>query len=131
MRRVEKNNYKKWDKMWLLWKLHRLDSPLDELITYDNCMAHGHYYFFKSLKTDSEIKRHIFVMTDSLPEDYIENLKKAYRIYTDNKIEIDSGKFDIMELEDLFLEVDEFFYRDAYKVLSIIMTELETTKYIN
>ncbi len=97
---------------------------------YDNCMTHGHYYFFKSLKVDSEIKRHIFVMKDYLPEDYKENLKKAYQIYCENKEAIEKRKIEGLELEDLFLEVDEFYYKDVYKVLGTVLAELETNHYV-
>ena len=32
--------------MWKLRKFHKLHSSLEELVTYDNYMAHEHVYIF-------------------------------------------------------------------------------------
>ena len=124
MRKMESCTYKKWNKMWRLWKLHRLDSPLEELVTYDNYMAHGHLKFFKTLKTDINILRYMFVLKEFLSTEVYENLQSAYKIYNDNKEIIYSGKLDEFELEELFLEVDEKYYEDTYELTKIIMEEL-------
>ena len=50
MREIENITYKRWIKMWELWKLGLLDSPLEELVTYDNYMSHGHYFYFEKLQ---------------------------------------------------------------------------------
>ena len=119
MRKMKNITYKKWNKMWRLWKLHRLDSPLEELLTYDNCMAHGHLEFFKTLKTDINILRYMFVLKEFLSTEVYANLQSAYKIYNDNKDIIYSGK-----LDELFLEVDEKYYEDTYELTKIIMEEL-------
>lgn len=124
MRKMESCTYKKWNKMWRLWKLHRLDSPLEELLTYDNCMAHGHLEFFKTLKIDINILRYMFVLKEFLSKEVFENLESAYKIYKDNIEKINSGKLDKLELEDLFIEVDEKYYEDTYELTKIIMEEL-------
>ena len=49
MRKMESYTYKRWNKMWRLWKRNKLDSPLNEVVTYDNYMAHGHLYYFQYL----------------------------------------------------------------------------------
>ena len=56
MRKMENLTYKRWKKMWRLWKYHKLDSPLEELVTYDNYMTHGHLCYFQHLKDDATIK---------------------------------------------------------------------------
>lgn len=56
MRKMESYTYKKWNKMWRLQKFHKLHSPLEELVTYDNYMAQGHVYFFNALKMKSTLK---------------------------------------------------------------------------
>ena len=53
MRKMENLTYKRWKKMWRLWKYHKLDSPLEELVTYDNYMTHGHLCYFQHLKDDA------------------------------------------------------------------------------
>lgn len=124
MRKMESYTYKKWNKMWRLWKLHRLHSPLEELVTYDNYMAHGHYYFFNALKNEINIKRYMFVLKEFLSKDVYENLENAYKIYVENLSIIKSGKLDEVGLENLFMEVDEKYYEDTYELTKIIMQEL-------
>ena len=65
MRRMESYTYMRWKKMWRLWKRHKLDSPLEELVTYDNYMAHGHLCYFEHLKDNSLIERHMLVLKDN------------------------------------------------------------------
>ena len=124
MRKMESYTYKKWNKMWRLWKLHRLDTPLEELVTYDNCMTHGHLEFFKTLKNDINIIRYMLVLKKFLSKEVYENLESAYKIYNDNKDIINSGKLDEVELEDMFMEVDEKYYEDTYQLTKIIMEEI-------
>ena len=38
MRKMESYTYRRWNKMWRLWKRNKLDSPLNELVTYDNLL---------------------------------------------------------------------------------------------
>ena len=35
MRKMESYTYKKWNKMWRLWKSHKLHSPLEELVLFE------------------------------------------------------------------------------------------------
>ena len=125
MRKMENLTYKRWKKMWRLWKYHKLDSPLEELVTYDNYMTHGHLCYFQHLKDDATIKRHMFVLKDFLSREFYENLEKAYKIYVDNKSKISSKKVSEFELEEMFMEVDEWYYDDSYEVLKLIMFELQ------
>ena len=39
--------------MWRLWKRRKLDTPLEELVTYYNSMSHGHEFYFKQFKGNS------------------------------------------------------------------------------
>ena len=124
MRKMESYTYMRWKKMWRLWKRHKLDSPLEELVTYDNYMAHGHYYFFIAIKNEINIKRYMFVLKEFLSKDVYENLENAYKIYVENLSIIKSGKLDEVGLENLFMEVDEKYYEDTYELTKIIMQEL-------
>lgn len=124
MRKMENYTYKRWNKMWRLWKRHRLDSPLEELVTYDNYMTHGHFYYFQYLNRDIEIKRNMWILKEYLPKEMYENLENAYQLYKDNINKINSDKLDELQLEKLFYEVDDKFYEDAYELTKIIMIEL-------
>lgn len=124
MRKMESYTYKRWNKMWRLWKRNKLDSPLNELVTYDNYMAHGHLYYFQYLRYENEIKRNIWVIKNYLSKEIYDNLLKAYEIYKDNLEIINNKKISDFEIEKLFMEVDEKFYEDAYELTKIIMIEL-------
>ena len=50
MRKRECLTHKRWNKMWRLWKRRKLDTPLEELVTYYNSMSHGHAFYFKQFK---------------------------------------------------------------------------------
>ena len=131
MRKMESYTYKKWNKMWRLWKFHKLHSPLEELVTYDNYMAHGHVYFFNALKNEINIKRYMFVLKEFLSKEVYENLETAYKIYVENLSLIKSGQLDDVELENMFMEVDEKYYEDTYELTKIIMQELAYGSHIN
>ena len=125
MRKMESYTYMRWKKMWRLWKHHKLDSPLEELVTYDNYMAHGHLCYFEHLKDNSLIERHMLVLKEYIPESFYNNLNKAYMIYKDIQLKSEYKEFTDFDLEEIFMEVDEWYYEDSYEILKIIMTELQ------
>jgi len=100
MRKMESYTYKRWNKMWRLWKRNKLDSPLNELVTYDNYMAHGHLYYFQYLRYENEIKRNIWVIKNYLSKEIYDNLLKAYEIYKDNLEIINNKKLVILKLKN-------------------------------
>lgn len=124
MRKMESYTYKRWSKMWRLWTRNKLNTPLDELVTYDNYMTHGHLYYFQYLKNDYDIKRNMWIIKKFLSEEMSNNLDKAYKIYQDNLSDINSKKISDFELEELFMDVDEAYYNDSYEMTKIIMKEL-------
>ncbi len=130
MRKMENYTYIKWNKMWRLWKRHKLETPLEELVTYDNYMAHGHLEYFKYLKNDLEIKRNMWIIKKFLSKEIYANLEKAYKLYNDNLSLINNNQLDEFELEKLFMKVDEKFYEDAYEMTKIIMREVSDCPYI-
>lgn len=125
MRKMESYTYMRWKKMWRLWKRHKLDSPLEELVTYDNYMAHGHLCYFEHLKDNSLIERHMLVLKEYIPESFYSNLNKAYMIYKDIQLKREHKEFTDFDLEEIFMEVDEWYYEDSYEILKIIMAELQ------
>ena len=66
----------------------------------------------------------MLVLKEFLSKEVYENLESAYKIYNDNKDIINSGKLDEVELEDMFMEVDEKYYEDTYQLTKIIMEEI-------
>lgn len=109
MRKIEGLTNKRWNKMWRLWRIRKLDSQLDELVTYYNAMCHGHVFYFKQFKGNSlEVLRHMWVIKQYIPEDHYNNLKEAYELYESIK---DKGLTPFEE-EKAFLKNDEKHFLD-------------------
>lgn len=108
----------KWIVMWNEWLNDNLCEPLEQLCTYDNEMtAHGHLHFFESFEDKEKLNSYLNVLYDELPKDFSKNLKKAYLIYQKYNKALASGKtYMPIEEENLFLEVDEFYYNNELLV---------------
>ena len=61
MRKMESYTYKKWNKMWRLWKAHRLDSPLEELALIGMSVLYSFLSFFIKHK-NMKVASHIFAI---------------------------------------------------------------------
>ena len=122
MRKIENLTLKKWNKMWRLWRKRKLDTPLDELVTYYNAMCHGHAFYFKQFKgNNSEVRRHMWIIKQYIPEEPYNNLKEAYELYESIK---DKGLTPFEE-EKAFLKNDEKYFLDDY-FLHLIIWDLLT-----
>ena len=88
-------------------------------------MAHGHLCYFEHLKDNSLIERHMLVLKEYIPESFYNNLNKAYIIYKDIQLKREYKEFTDFDLEEIFMEVDEWYYEDSYEILKIIMAELQ------
>lgn len=73
----------------------------------------------------------MFVLKEFLSKEVYENLETAYKIYVENLSLIISCQLDDVELENMFMEVDEKYYEDTYELTKIIMQELAYGSHIN
>lgn len=127
MRRIESLTHRRWNKMWRLWKRKKLDSPLDELVTYYNAMCHGHTFYFKQFKGNSlEVSRHMWILKQYIPEEHYNNIKEAYEFF----VSIKDKELTPYEEEELFLKYDEKYYLDDYFLHLIIWDLLTYNPYI-
>ena len=78
-----------------------METPLEELVTYDNYMSHGHLEYFQYLKNDLEIKRNMWIIKKFLSQEIYTNLEKAYKIYNDNLELINNNELDEFELKKI------------------------------
>lgn len=107
MRKIESIIYRRWNKMWRLWRRGKLDSPLDELVTYYNAMSHGHAFYFKQFKGNGlEVLRHMGVIKQYIPEDHYNNIKEAYELFNSIK----DKELTLFEEEKAFLKYDEKYF---------------------
>ena len=70
-------------------------------------------------------------LKEFLSKELYENLETTYKIYVENLSLIKSGQLDDVELENMFMEVDEKYYEDTYELTKIIMQELAYGSHIN
>ena len=127
MRKIESLTHRRWNKMWRLWKKRKLDTPLDELVTYYNSMCHGHAFYFKQFKGNSlEVLRHIWILKQYIPEEHYNNLNEAYELFNSIK----DKELTPYDEEELFLEYDEKYLLDDYFLHLIIWDLLTNNPYI-
>lgn len=121
MRKIEYLTHKRWNKMFRLWKRRKLDTPLEELVTYYNSMSHGHAFYFKQFKGNSlEVLRHLWILKEYLPEEHYNNLKEAFELFSTIK-----DKELTPYEEETFLKYDEIYFLDNY-FLHLILWDLLT-----
>ena len=94
--------------MWRLWKRSKLDTPLEELVTYYNSTSYEHAFFFKQFKVNSlEVLRHLWILKEYLPEERYNNLKEAFELFNTIK-----DKELTPYEEETFLKYDEIYFLD-------------------
>ena len=99
----------------------KIDTPLDELVTYYNAMIHGHAVYFKQFNNNLELLRHMWILKQYIPEDHYNNLIEAYEVYNSIK----DKELTPLEEEEAFLKNDEKYFMDDY-FLHLIIWDLLT-----
>ena len=72
-----------WNLMWQMWENGEIDSPYNELLTYDSEMQEGgHLQFFlnRALRREN-IFSVMAALRETLPAGHADNLSQAYRQY--------------------------------------------------
>ena len=124
MRKIENILYKKFFNLIRLWKRKKLKTPFDELLTYDNYMSHGHLYYFMSFKNNNLIKKHMDILMEFLPNELFKNLEEAYNVYFKYIKDNENKKMNKIEVEKIFMKVDEYYYLHQSEMVQLIFTEL-------
>ena len=110
---------KKWNKMWDLWCNEEAKSPYAEIMDYCSEVNNGgHAQYFSNLGDLGELEENIKVLFTSLPEVFIERLKKAYELYLEDEF----GE----ETEIVMEECDDIFY-DNEELIDGILKEYSAT----
>lgn len=102
----------KWSAMWEMWEAGEIDSPYNELLTYDNEMQEGgHLQFFlnRALRKEN-IFAVMAALRETLPADHADNVAQAYRQYCMLDIDPEDDASVMQALEDAPLSVFDTFY---------------------
>lgn len=125
MKKITNSAIKYWDKMWKAWRRNKLGSPLNELATYCNYMANGHYAYFSQFKKEYQFKYNLFVLKDFLPEKHYNNLIDAREIY-----DTYPNKKELSKIEEMvFAKVDDIYFDNIGFVESIIFEKLNNGEF--
>lgn len=120
MKTIVNTAVKQWDKMVKAWKHNNLATPLNELFTYCNYMANGHYSYLIQFKDESTYNQHLSVLREFLKDKYIDNLIEAKKIFDSYK-----DKKELKEIEEEVFKIqDESYFEDVGFVESIIFDRL-------
>ena len=127
MRKIECITHRRWNKMWRLWKRRKLETPLEELVTYYNSMSNGHAFYFKQFKGNSlEVLRHLWILKQYIPEEHYNNINEAYDLFNSIK----DKELTPYEEEELFLKYDEKYFLDEFFLHLILWDLLSYNPYL-
>ena len=128
MKKITNYSIKKWNLMWKLWKIGLLDSPLNELATYCNYMANGHYNYLRRFKNDHVFKYNLFILKQYIPAKHIDHLLQAKEIYDSYKTK-EEKKYLKEHEENIFASYDELYFDEVGFVENIILDKLRNGEY--
>ena len=105
----------KWNKMWDLWSEEKVDSPYDQLMTYQSEINNGgHDQYFTNVENTADLQNEVSVLETILPVIHRDNLRKAYKAYLVLKEKEDEHSEEILE------QCDDVFYENEAELNSIL-----------
>ncbi len=112
---------KKWNKMWDLWSDGEIESPYNELMTYQSEVNNGgHDQYFLNTSDNSDIEKELNALYEILPEEAKENLKKAYKAY----LKLEENEDD-EEAQEILENADDVFWENEEQITEIIKKRAE------
>jgi len=108
---------RKWNKLWDLWEHGKVDSPYNELMTYQSEINNGGHsqYFFNSYNTDEDVDKAMSLLCGILSKKLSENLKTAYNAYQKSDADENNPEYD-----DILDDCDDVFYENEDEINSIL-----------
>lgn len=116
----------RWNKMIDLWSDNELNDPIKDVITYDAEVQNGgHLQFFENCQDEMEAL--IISLKKQLPEEMYNNLKQAYELHKEKKLNIETVDDYVNEAQlGDFDKFDKFYYNNEKKI-NKIMQEYAST----
>lgn len=106
----------KWNRMWELWTNGEIETPYNELMTYQSEIHNGgHSQYFTLLDDNSDTETEISLLCSILPDILNENVRKAYRAY----LILEENETDEVA-ESIIKRCDETFFENEQMITDIL-----------
>lgn len=107
---------KQWNKMWDLWANGEIQSPYDELMTYQSEINNGgHGQYFVNTENTSDLLKEMSGLNSILSDTLKENLKTAYEAHL--LLEQDETN---EEAEAVLEKCDDVFFQNEKDINAIL-----------
>ena len=105
----------KLNRMWELWAIGDLQTPVAKLMTYDSEVNNGgHSQYFDNVANGGDLADEVEAVLSILPEPLRGNLNRAYTAFLTQDDMTDNGNDALLE------ECDNIFYEQEQLLLDIL-----------
>ena len=105
----------KLNRMWELWAIGDLQTPVAKLMTYESEVDNGgHSQYFFNVANCGDLAAEVEAVLPMLPEPLRENLNRAYTAFAAQKDIADDTN------DELFEECDDVFYEHEQLLIDIL-----------
>lgn len=106
----------KWNRMWDLWAEGEIESPYNELMTYQSEVNNGgHHQYFLNTENNGDIRKEIEALCSILPNVHKDNIHIAFKAY----IELEQDK-NIEKNEEIIESCDDVFFENEEMINGIL-----------
>lgn len=101
---------KKWNRMWNLWADGEIESPYNELMTYQSEVNNGgHHQYFLNTENNGDVRKDIEASCTILPGVLTDNIQVAFKAYIELKQDknIEANEEILENCDDVFGENEE------------------------
>ncbi len=107
----------KWNKIWELWETEKIESPYQELMTYQSEINNGgHSQYFTNIENCGVIEKELSALNQLLSPELISNLQDAYQAY------LLLEEKDDEEAEETLGQCDDFYYENEDQITHLLET---------
>ena len=106
----------KWNRIWDLWAEGEIESPYNELMTYQSEVNNGgHHQYFLNTENNGDVRKDIDALCTILSSVLTENIQTAFKSY----VELEQDK-NIEANEEILEQCDDVFYENEEMINGIL-----------
>lgn len=106
----------KWNRIWDLWAEGEIESPYNELMTYQSEVNNGgHHQYFLNTENNGDVRKDIDALCAILSSVLTENIQTAFKSY----VELEQDK-NIETNEEILEQCDDVFYENEEMINGIL-----------